>query len=104
MSFIAVYITHGTENAAQKITDYLLQKKLIACANIFPINSMYWWQEKIAQDKEWVSIVKTIPENWDLLQREVEAIHPYSVPCIMKIEVSANTAYEAWIRQEVQTS
>jgi len=37
--FILVYITHETENAAKKISDYLLNKKLIACANIFPITS-----------------------------------------------------------------
>jgi len=35
------------------------------------------------------------------LQEEITEVHPYTVPCIMKIEVSANQAYEDWIRQEV---
>ena len=97
MSFIIVYITHSSEENAQKIADQLLQKKLVACANIFPIKSMYWWNETIENENEYVSIVKTIPENWGILQKEITAIHPYEVPCIMKIVAEANEEYEKWI-------
>lgn len=103
MSFIAVYITHGTERAAKMVSNYLIKKKVIACANIFPITSSYWWQQNIANEKEYVSLVKTTSENWDWLQKEVLAVHPYTTPCIMKIEVSANQAYEEWINDSVVT-
>lgn len=99
MSFIIVYITHSSEENAQKIADELLQKKLVACANIFPIKSMYWWNGSIENENEYVSIVKTIPELWEILQKEITAIHPYEVPCIMKIEAEANEEYEKWIRE-----
>ena len=99
--FIVVYVTHATELAAKKVADYLLNKKLVACANIFPITSAYWWQEKITKESEWVSIVKTIPEKWDQLVEDIEAVHPYTTPCIMKFEVTANQAYENWIRDSV---
>ena len=102
MSFIAVYITHESREAAQKVVDHLLHRKCIACANVFPITSAYWWQGNISNDEEWVSIVKTTSENWAWLEREVSSIHPYDVPCIMKMEVEANQAYEAWIHNEVQ--
>ena len=101
MDFIIVYITHGTELAAKKIANYLLDKKLVACANTFPISSAYWWKAKIQSDKEWISIVKTVPELWEQLEAAVEAVHPYDVPCIMKIKAEANTAYVNWIRKEV---
>ncbi len=101
MAFIAVYITHESQSAAQKVVDDLLSKKIVACANLFPMSSAYWWQGSIAHEKEWVSIVKTIPENWAWLERTIERIHPYDVPCIMKMEVSANQAYENWIKEEV---
>ena len=99
MSFIIIYITHSSEENAQKIADQLLQKKLVACANIFPIKSMYWWNGNIENENEYVSIVKTIPELWEVLQKEVKEIHPYDVPCIMKIEAEANKEYEKWIRE-----
>ena len=101
MGFIAVYITHENEKAANLVCDYLLNKKVIACANIFPISSSYWWSGKIANEKEWVSIVKTSTNNWKLLEKEVMLQHPYEVPCIMKMEVTANEAYEKWIHESV---
>lgn len=102
MGFIIAYITHGTELAAKKISNYLVQKKVVACANLMPITSCYWWKENIENEKEWVSIVKTIPENWEWLKKEVENVHPYDVPCIMKFEVEANKSYEDWIKTSVE--
>lgn len=101
MSFIIVYITHSSEENAQKISDYLLQKKLVACANIFPIKSMYWWNGNIENDDEYVSIVKTATSLWDTLQKEITKIHPYEVPCIMKLQAEANQPYEKWIHSMV---
>ncbi len=92
-----VYITHPNEEKAKEICNHLLQKRLIACANIFPITSAYWWQGGIQHEGEWVSIVKTSLEKWEKLKEEVECVHPYEVPCIIKMEVEANEAYGRWI-------
>ena len=102
MSFIAVYITHNSADAAKALTDVLIEERYIACANIFPMQSAYWWKGAIAREDEVVSIVKTIPENWSALVGKVKQLHPYEVPCIMKIEAEANVAYEAWIRENVE--
>lgn len=102
MGFIMVYITHATEKVALKVSNYLVEQKFAACANVFPIKSIYWWKAAIQAENEWVSIVKTIPENWISLKSEVEKIHPYEVPCIIKFEVEANEAYEKWIRESVE--
>ena len=102
MSFIIVYITHATEKVATKVSNYLVEQKFVACANIFPIKSAYWWKSALQSENEWVTIVKTIPENWVALKKEVEAIHPYDVPCIMKFDVEANEAYENWIKESVE--
>jgi len=101
MSFALIYITHGSEAEAKRISDHLLDKKMVACANIFPITSAYWWQGAIQNEAEWVSIVKTPLEMYESVKIAVEKIHPYEVPCIVKIEVEANTAYEQWIQDSV---
>lgn len=100
MSFILIYVTHENEEQAKKITSYLLQKKLIACANFFPISSSYWWKGKIEHANEIVTLLKTKKENWNKLKSEIEQIHPYQTPCIMKINVEANKEYEQWINNE----
>lgn len=102
MSFIIVYVTHSNDIEAKKIWDYLLNKKLIACYNLFPITCAYWWNGVIENANEVVSLLKTRNENWEALKNEIEKNHPYKIPCIMKIEVSANDEYEKWILQETK--
>ena len=101
MSFILIYITHPNENEALKLSNLLVEQKYVACSNIFPITSAYWWNGVVENDNEWVSIVKTIPENWEAVKSRVAEIHSYEVPCIMKIDVEANEAYEKWIKESV---
>lgn len=102
MSFAAIYITHANELSAKKISSYLIDKKLVACANIFPVTSAYWWKGHVQHEGEFVSLVKTIPENWEAVKLAVETVHPYEVPCIIKFDVEANAKYEEWIRDSVE--
>lgn len=102
MSFIVVYITHSSANEAQQTADYLLAKRLIACANIFPVQSAYHWLGQINHEQEFVALVKTRSSLWLQIQQEIAAIHSYETPCIMKFEVEANTSYEDWIHHETK--
>ena len=97
MSFITVYVTHASEDAAKSFTDILIGRKAIACANLFPIQSAYWWQGEICQEEEWVSLLKTQNSHWEALKSLILEIHPYDTPCIMKTQVEANEQYEQWI-------
>ena len=102
MAFILIYVTHESEKSAKKIVSHLLQKKLIACANLFPITSSYWWKGKIEDSKEIVSLLKTKKENWEKVKSEIEKIHPYETPCIMKLDAEANESYESWVKGETR--
>lgn len=103
MSFIIIYTTHENAEEAKKITTHLLERRLIACANVLPIEACYWWQGAIAAANEYVAILKTRSEYWQRVRDEIGHIHPYDVPCIMKIEVEANEQYEQWIREETES-
>lgn len=103
MNFIFVYITNPTKKEAKKIAKHLLRKKLIACANIFPINSLYRWEGKIVDENEFVLIAKTDNANFEKVKNEVERIHSYKVPCIIKISVSSNKKYLDWLKKEIKT-
>jgi len=80
----------------------LLKKKLIACGNIFPINSLYWWEGEIVDENEFVLIAKTIEANFEKVKNEVEKIHSYRCPCVIRIPVSSNKKYFDWLRSEVK--
>jgi len=98
---LSIYITFPTENVARKMTNHLLQKRLVACGNIFKVESRYWWKDVIQDDKEWAALYKTSAGCWDALVQEVEHVHPYDVPCVIRYEVQANPSYEKWVESEV---
>lgn len=86
--------------AAKKIARHLLKKRLICCANIFPIESMYWWNGKIASEKEVVLLAKTTGALLLKAKKELEAMHPYDVPCVLTMRAGVNAAYERWMERE----
>lgn len=101
-NLIFVYITNPSQEKAKEIAKYLLGKDLIACANIFPISSLYWWKGKIADENEAVLVAKALDGKFEEIKNEVRKIHPYSVPCIIKIPVEANEEYAKWVRKETK--
>lgn len=97
MAFLIFYVTYPDEATARSISENLVKQRVAACSNVFPIQSMYWWEGSIQQDGEWVSILKTSRTLETELEKAIEALHPYEVPCIMRLEARANEAYEQWI-------
>ena len=97
-----VYITCKDEKEAKKISIHLLKKRLIACANIFPIKSMYWWNNKIVNDNESAVIAKTKNKRFERVAAEVKKIHSYTIPCILKIDAISNKEYERLVNKEVR--
>ncbi len=105
MSFLLIYVTHPSKPEAIRITSDLLKARLIACANYFPIESMYWWEGFLTKSEEIVTIYKTRSENWEAVKIAIEASHKNTVPCIMKLAtVEANEKYEKWIQDELSNT
>ncbi|HNT30680.1 MAG TPA: divalent-cation tolerance protein CutA [bacterium] len=101
MSNLALlYITNSSIEEAKKLARHLLEKRLIGCANIYPIDSMYWWDGKIVEDGEAVLIAKCTPETVDQARTEVLAVHPYDTPCVLRLDADANEKYFQWIASE----
>lgn len=96
------YITCRDRKEAEKISMHLLKKRLIACANIFPIISLYWWKGKIVDGNENVIIAKTNNKNFKNLEKEVKKIHSYRIPCILKINAAANKEYMDWLNRQIK--
>jgi len=98
-----VYVTFPSKKEAQKVAKSTIQQRLTGCANIFPIESIYWWKNKIVNNKEAVAIFKTTKTKLKKLQQEIKKLHPYNVPCIAPIEISQiNKEYQNWLKGELK--
>lgn len=101
--FSFVYITASSKDEAEKIAKLLLEKKLAACINIFPINSFFWWEGKIERAEEFAMIVKTKAEKFSELRDFVKSIHSYTTPCICSISVEKGLRdFLDWIDRTVE--
>jgi len=98
---IAVYIPCKDENEAGDIAKKLLEKKLVACAGMWPIRSLYTWKGEIADESETVILAKSTKENYQEIKTEVKKNHSYETPAIIKFNIESNKDYEKWLRQEV---
>lgn len=90
------------EDVAKRLTESLLQRRLIACVNQLPaIKSSYRWQGQIEQAQEIPLLFKTLEQNFSALCQAIKAEHPYQVPEIIAVPVThAIEAYADWVKQE----
>jgi periplasmic divalent cation tolerance protein len=102
MEFRSLYITVGRKDEARAIATALVGERLVACTNLFDgVESQYWWEGKIATDREVVIVAKTRADLVDAAIARVRALHSYKVPCIVALPILAgNPAYLDWIAAE----
>jgi len=94
-------MTTSSQNEAKEIVRVLLDKKLIACANIFQINSIYYWENKLQDDSEFAVIMKTTADLVEQVISESSTLHSYDVPCIVSWSIeSGYKDYLDWIGTE----
>jgi len=96
---VIVFMTTGTRREAQEIVHSLLQKRIIACANIYgPAESRYWWQKKIEKAKEFLVLMKSKQDLFAELTKAVKEIHSYEVPEILAVPiVEGYQPYLKWL-------
>jgi len=98
---IVVLVTCGSEEEALKIANALVESRLAACANLVaPIRSIYRWEGKIWDEKEWLLVIKTQKRSFEALENKVKSLHSYSVPEIVSLPITeGSSAYLNWIKE-----
>ncbi len=97
---ISIYVTCKDKNEAEKISKILLQKKVIACSNIFPVSSLYNWKGKLNKENEFAMILKTKKSKLNEAKKLIKKNHSYDIPCICSWQEQADKKYENWINEE----
>ena len=82
---------------SQKLIDEILKLKLAGCASKTEVDSKFWWEGKIDEEKESLIIFKTREELVEKLFKKIKEIHPYEAPEIIEIKVEkVNDEYLKW--------
>ena len=103
MPYRLIYITTGDEAEAKKIGRTLVEEKLAACVNFYPIQSIYRWEGEIEEEGEIAILVKTRAELVDRVIERVKELHSYEVPDIISLPIEKGyPAYLQWIEESTK--
>ncbi|MGM5484800.1 MAG: divalent-cation tolerance protein CutA [Nanobdellota archaeon] len=101
--YASVYVTFRDREEADRIIKLLLDDNLIACANVFNIDSIYKWKGKVAKEGEVAAFLKTVKRNFGKIEELIKKHHSYDVPCILRFNIEGNADYTEWIDKECRT-
>ena len=98
-AYVIVMVTTASKQEAENIAQHLLEKRLIACANIIgPVSSLFHWSGKIEKAEEYLIFMKSRQDLFEKLAETVKALHSYEVPEILVLPiVEGSKAYLDWL-------
>jgi len=104
MSYIIVMVTTQTNEEALNIVRRLLDDRLIACANIVgPVSSLFWWENKIDEAKEFLVFMKSRKRLFQRLSSRIKEIHSYQVPEVIALPIIEGLpSYLEWLGASLQ--
>ena len=80
----------------------LLEERLIACANVGQVSSIYRWEGEVKEDDEVLIVMKTQTGMLEELESRVQDLHPYDLPEFVALPVYASSRkYFSWVEEEV---
>lgn len=97
-----IYMTAESVDEARRITETLVGERLIACANILgAMQSVYWWEGKVARGDEVAVVLKTRDELVDAVITRAAELHNYDCPCLVVIGLEGgHVPFLDWISAE----
>lgn len=100
--YSVVLTTAGSKEEAEAIATALIEAKLAACVNLFPVQSIYTWQGKVQREAEWQLVIKTRLDCFDELSAKVKALHSYDVPELIALPIERGAAgYLGWLGEQL---
>ena len=83
---------------AKRIATMLLRLRLVACAKWWPIASLYWWKEKLRNDREVVLLCEAPKTHFAKIERLIRRVHSYAIPCMVSWDIQRGSKqYMRWL-------
>ncbi len=95
--------TEANAELAQHLADALLERHLVACVSITPVQSFYRWEGALQRSHEVQLLMKTSPQHLEALRAAVSELHSYDTPEWLSWPVMASPAYGTWALAELNS-
>jgi periplasmic divalent cation tolerance protein len=103
MEYRSVYFTVRDEAEARRIGKILVEERLAACINFFPVQSIYRWKGKVEESGENAMIAKTRADLAEKVIQRIKELHSYQIPVTVAwvIEQGDPDGF-AWINESTE--
>ena len=100
---IEMHWTSGSMDEARRVCRYLVQERLVACAQMIPwIESVYLWNNQLETSQETKIVLKTLLDNYEKVKEVILENTQYEVPEITYTNIEGGNAdYLKWIEESV---
>jgi periplasmic divalent cation tolerance protein len=95
---VEVTVSCASAIEAAAIGRRVVEERLAACAQTWPITSCYRWDGDVVVDSEWLLLLKTTRGQFDAICDLVVALHSYDLPAIVMLPIGAvGPGYTDWL-------
>jgi periplasmic divalent cation tolerance protein len=96
-----VLTSEGSPEQAEALARELVRRRLVACASLLPVRSLYHWQGKLESSDEVSLLLKTSPELLPALRAAIEELHSYETPEWIQWQAASDGAYGQWLSEQL---
>ena len=98
-NYCIILTTFESENQSLPVIDKLIEERLVACIQIMPIKSKYFWDGAVCCDNEVLVFMKTKESLYERVKEMILDLHPYETPEVLKPDIAdGSKSYLDWIK------
>ena len=101
---VVIMVTAASRRECRAIARGLVEAQLAACVNITQaVDSIYRWEGKVADEKEFLLLIKSTRDLFPEIQAEISRVHSYQTPEIICLPiVDGSPDYLRWVGDSVK--
>ena len=98
MSLLAIVTTLPSREQALALARTLVEQRLVACAQLSAIESLYLWDGQLQQEPEVRLTLKAPESQYPAIEAMILERHPYDLPAIHALRLDkVHAPYAEWI-------
>ena len=100
---VFVYTTCASTAEAKKLGTLIIEKKIGACVDFWPVESMYMWEGKMEDRLQAILLVTTLESKLQDVENLISQNHSYSVPLVAGVDIKRlNHNYREWMAETLR--
>ncbi len=81
----------------EQIARLLVEEHFVACVNLYPIQSVYFWKGEVQFDAEVTLMMKVSTEGVERLKHRLCELHPYELPEFVVLDVDNEASLREYV-------